>query len=230
MSPTPEANWWRRHWPSLAMASMVALTVTLLLSRWDGPFPEDRVGTIGEWLSAVGAVFAAIVALQIANRSETLDAHREQLRDRREWRDEAARRIVAVRSVVMYDVGFGQNGPPGRYRLTARVVNHSGQAIRSPRVVVEWKVPVVPDKTSFTLRSVLGPGEAEGVQPEIGHDGRIGLHDVISLISVRFIDVHGDEWMAAFGPKGEKSSIRRLNNRSGFWDTGSTEWMPELEP
>ncbi|MCE9622965.1 MAG: hypothetical protein K8R99_11530 [Actinomycetia bacterium] len=53
----------------------------MLLSLWDGPFSLAKVGTVGDWMAALGTVLAAFVALTAAGRAER-EAESRRLRDR----------------------------------------------------------------------------------------------------------------------------------------------------
>ena len=46
----------------IATAGVLLLLVALTASRWEGPFDASETGTLGEWLSGLGAIAAVIAA------------------------------------------------------------------------------------------------------------------------------------------------------------------------
>ena len=47
--------------------------------------------------------------------------------------------------------------------------------------------------------------------------GVMSLEQSVRRLSLRFLDVYGDEWEVSFGPRGSESEANRLTNASGYW-------------
>jgi hypothetical protein len=47
--------------------------------------------------------------------------------------------------------------------------------------------------------------------------GVMSLEESVRKLSLRFLDVYGDEWEVSFRPRGSGSEAKRLTNASGYW-------------
>ncbi len=180
--------------------------LALLLTLATGPFPVTKTGTVGEWMAGLGAVLAVSTALLIATRED--DRHENTL-----WRGEAAawvtdaRRVtVAYHLLVEDDLDEVYGDPSGGYTLYMVISNHSANPIRAVRLVLDWASPDVSSdggdaRTPF-FKEVMAPLEVSG--PEAFGVFRVPAGESLSQedltsYGVRFIDVHGDEWIVRFG-------------------------------
>lgn len=196
-----------------------------LLTRLDGPYPISKTGTVGEWMAALGAAVAVATALSLAGIE-----HRNQEHQR--WKDEAARRVAEARRVVATLEklwGYPGFGPELGYTLNMVAANYGSNPVRTVRLVFDWADDVADvitmagggDTTVVSLTPVLAPGQVSGTQPVGAFHTPEGcaLTDAhLRSYGLRFIDIHGDEWIVRFGNDLGNASAHELTTpQREFW-------------
>jgi hypothetical protein len=148
---------------------------------------QDRLGTIPEWIAALGTVAAFFVALGLF--AKELAARREQQEDQR--RDQA-RRVTAL----------AQRWPGGAERHTLIMRNNSDEPASAITVVMEH-----PDKPGVITRQeswdLLPPGES----PE-----KSAFFAPVGPITLSFTDAAGRRWKRY--PDGRLVEVGRRRRRS----------------
>ena len=112
---------WRK-WAALTIISgLIFVASALELSKWDGPYPWYKIGTVGEWMSAVATFLAILFAArqlrsERAQTAEALEVARTSLAlERERWVDDQ-RALVTIYStrqdglnmaIVVRNIGRG---------------------------------------------------------------------------------------------------------------------------
>jgi hypothetical protein len=85
----------RRQVATILEAGVVALALLSLGTLWDGPLPTRKMGSLGEWLSGIGAAAAVLTAIWTVRTESDRSRH-----------DERNRREAEARSVIIGDPRF----------------------------------------------------------------------------------------------------------------------------
>ncbi len=115
------------------------------------------------------------------------------------------------------------------YTLNLVAANYGSNPVRTVRFVFDWAEDVADvitmagggDTTVVSLKSVMAPGEVSGTQSVGAFHTPAGCalaEAHLRSYGLRFIDIHGDEWIVRFGNDLGNASAHELTTpQRDFW-------------